>query len=67
MLRAHESDAIPFTKSAQLEYSLLLERFGEFSLYLCRAKGVGKLADVLEVEPADLLRLPPRRGRRRAG
>jgi transcriptional regulator with XRE-family HTH domain len=37
----------------------------EKGAFYASLKIVGKLADVLEVEPAELLRLPPRRARRR--
>jgi transcriptional regulator with XRE-family HTH domain len=37
----------------------------EKGVFYASLKIVGKLATVLEVEPAELLRLPPRRSRRR--
>ncbi len=58
--RGLAQDGLAYEANVSRSYLSQLEK-GAFYASL---KTVGKLAEALNVEPAELLRLPPRRGRR---
>lgn len=60
-LKGLSQDDLAYEANVSRSYLSQLEA-GEFYASL---KIIGRIADVFEVEPAELLRLPPMRGRRR--
>ena len=59
--RGLSQEALAYEADVNRTYMSKLEKGGSYP----GLEIIGKLAAVLEVEPAELLRLPPRRGTRR--